>query len=297
MFAKCLFLLSTVVAVVFGLTLRPVDHVDHDFDQQVQEPFDETDVPLRGVTPDCDPDECEKRTWNLTLHRYQNRTGNWVDLALTGDDWGRSSADSNMGVKATVFDCKGRKMIRIHATIKDPIFFPHQTEVVVDDRLRFNVIAGENIALGNDGFTAMKKDTLKHDVAFTSRHLKPDEMFQVRIDQILVSKKYANAIGVTTYIPLEGKVPHHMNSIKTGTWMMYNSKIWRNGSTLKRMKISLDKLKVGDLLGVKRTAGGALHFYINGDDLGEVATGIPENVYGVFEFYGDTTQVTIVNPQ
>lgn len=43
-----------------------------------------------------------------------------------------------------------------------------------------------------------------------------------------------------------------------------------------------------------RRTDGSLHFFINGIDLGRAATGVPENVFGVLDLYGRTTEVAIV---
>lgn len=45
---------------------------------------------------------------------------------------------------------------------------------------------------------------------------------------------------------------------------------------------SLDRLKVGDRVGVLRKENGDLHFYVNGIDQG-VATSVPDAVYGVID--------------
>lgn len=80
---------------------------------------------------------------------------------------------------------------------------------------------------------------------------------------------------------------------------------------------SLDRLKVGDRVGVIRKESGSLHFFVNGEDQGPAATGVPPNVYGVidvmengnkschisiflntiiFQLYGQAAQATILLP-
>lgn len=46
---------------------------------------------------------------------------------------------------------------------------------------------------------------------------------------------------------------------------------------------SLDRLKVGDRVGVLRKENGDLHFYVNGIDQGVAATDVPDAVYGVID--------------
>lgn len=46
---------------------------------------------------------------------------------------------------------------------------------------------------------------------------------------------------------------------------------------------------------MKRRGDGTLHFYVNGIDQGQGATGVPPNVYGVIDLYGQAAQTTIVD--
>ncbi len=48
-------------------------------------------------------------------------------------------------------------------------------------------------------------------------------------------------------------------------------------------------------VGVLRTSAGALHFFVNGNDQGAAATGLPATVYAVVDMYGKCAQVTIVD--
>lgn len=55
----------------------------------------------------------------------------------------------------------------------------------------------------------------------------------------------------------------------------------------------LDKLNVGDRIGVMRTAQDKLIFYINGESQGVAATNIPKTVYALVNLYGKCVQVSI----
>lgn len=46
---------------------------------------------------------------------------------------------------------------------------------------------------------------------------------------------------------------------------------------------SLDRLKVGDRVGVLRKENADLHFYVNGIDQGVAATDVSDAVYGVID--------------
>ena len=57
---------------------------------------------------------------------------------------------------------------------------------------------------------------------------------------------------------------------------------------------NLDKLKVGDRVGVVRRESGVIHFFVNGEDQGPAATNVPERIYGVIDLYGQAAQVGMV---
>lgn len=57
----------------------------------------------------------------------------------------------------------------------------------------------------------------------------------------------------------------------------------------------MEWLRVGDKIGLKRTHEGNLKFYINGEDMGIAASGIPEMVYAVIDLFGNTVAVNITS--
>lgn len=58
---------------------------------------------------------------------------------------------------------------------------------------------------------------------------------------------------------------------------------------------SLEWLRVGDKIGMKRTHEGNLKFYINGEDMGIAVSNIPEMVYAVIDLFGNTVSVNITS--
>ena len=56
-------------------------------------------------------------------------------------------------------------------------------------------------------------------------------------------------------------------------------------------------LKKGDRVGMMRTSGGELHFYVNDKDQGVASQGVPEKVYGVVELHGRALAVSIIDPK
>lgn len=64
--------------------------------------------------------------------------------------------------------------------------------------------------------------------------------------------------------------------------MMTGNGVMHNGTTvIEQYGQNLDRLQVGDRVGVVRKDDGTLHFWVNGVDQGPGATNVPERVYGV----------------
>jgi hypothetical protein len=51
--------------------------------------------------------------------------------------------------------------------------------------------------------------------------------------------------------------------------------------------------KTGDRVGVMRKPDNSLHFFLNGRDIGNCFTAVPNVLYGVVDIYGKAEQVTI----
>ena len=101
-------------------------------------------------------------------------------------------------------------------------------------------------------------------------------------------------IGVTTHAPSDLEFPSTMTNVRSGTWMMTGNGVMHNGTTtIDAYGQNLDKLKVGDRVGVVRRDSGVIHFYVNGEDQGPAATNVPDRIYGVIDLYGQAAQVRV----
>ncbi|XP_071438602.1 neuralized-like protein 4 [Hetaerina americana] len=239
----------------------------------------------------CYPVDIESNYWDFTLSRFRNESGEWVNFS-TSRERGDSTRDTAVHVTETLFECAGKKMVRLQGTLRDPFF-----GAKFDDKLKFHRRTGSNTALTNKGYTVVKLKLDLSGVVLTHRPLRTGELFEVRLDKRGTEKGYANGIGITTHTPEDGELPNHMNTLKNGTWLLYGSDLWSNNVVLiqKYAASSVYTLKAGDRMGVMKSDTGALHFFINGVDQGPAASNIPEEVYGVYELYGDATQATILH--
>ena len=96
-------------------------------------------------------------------------------------------------------------------------------------------------------------DDFNFGVVLTSRPLKPNEIFEVRLDKMVSKWAGSIEIGVTTHAPNSLDFPSTMTNIRSGTWMMTGNGVMHNGTTvIDDYGQNLDKLKVGDRVAVVR---------------------------------------------
>ncbi|KAJ8320441.1 hypothetical protein KUTeg_002028 [Tegillarca granosa] len=175
----------------------------------------------------------------------------------------------------------------------------YQYKVEEFELLTFDTRCGSHAAVINGSKTAHRPNALddfNNGVVLTSRHLKPDELFEVRIDKMVDKWAGSIEIGVTLHSSTELDFPSTMTNIRSGTWMMTGNGVMHNGTTvIDEYGQNLDRLKTGDRVGVRRKPDGTLHFYVNGVDQGPAACSVPEAVYGVIDLYGQAAQATIVD--
>lgn len=131
-------------------------------------------------------------------------------------------------------------------------------------------------------FIHSASDDFNNGVVLTKRPLRPNELFQVRLERVVSKWAGSIEIGVTTHSPTDLDFPFTMTNVRTGTWMMTGNGVMHNGiAIVEQYGISLDRLIAGDRVGVMRKCDGTLHFFVNGVDQGPGATMVPDKVYGV----------------
>lgn len=97
----------------------------------------------------------------------------------------------------------------------------------------------------------------------TRRPLRPNELFQVRLERVVSKWAGSIEIGITEHNPTELDFPFTMTNVRTGTWMMTGNGVMHNGTTVvEQYGHSLDRLQAGDRVGVMRKDDGTLHFWV-----------------------------------
>ncbi|XP_058066807.1 neuralized-like protein 4 [Anopheles bellator] len=167
------------------------------------------------------------------------------------------------------------------------------------DRLLFHPMCGSHASVTHSGRTALRpnaSDDFNNGVVLTRRPLRPNELFQVRLERVVTKWAGSIEMGVTTHSPTELDFPFTMTNVRSGTWMMTGNGVMHNGITvIEQYGQNLDRLQVGDRVGVVRKDDGTLHFWVNGIDQGPAATNVAERVYGVIDLYGQAAQASIVD--
>ncbi|XP_059498589.1 neuralized-like protein 4 isoform X4 [Stegostoma tigrinum] len=167
---------------------------------------------------------------------------------------------------------------------------------------RFHSNCGKNVALQNDGCRAVRIHGFSHGVVLSMKELRSDELFEVKIDEINEQWSGSLHIGLTTLQPLDvscssSGLPSSLLELRSKvSWLVSGSEIRRNGMLQKQnYGFSMERLTVGNRVGVKRASDDTMHIFIDGEDMGVAAAGIAKNVFAVVDLYGKVASVSIVS--
>ncbi|XP_036307655.1 neuralized-like protein 4 isoform X4 [Pipistrellus kuhlii] len=170
---------------------------------------------------------------------------------------------------------------------------------------RFHGVCGKNVTLEEDGTKAVRAAGYAHGLVFSTKELKTEEVFEVKVEEL--DEKWAGSlrIGLTTLAPGEmgpgaaggPGVPPSLPELRTKTtWMVSSCEVRRDG-LLQRMNYgrNLERLGVGSRVGIRRGADDSMHILVDGEDMGPAATGIAKSVWAVLDLYGPVRSVSIVS--
>uniref|UniRef100_A0A3B1JK21 Neuralized E3 ubiquitin protein ligase 4 n=1 Tax=Astyanax mexicanus TaxID=7994 RepID=A0A3B1JK21_ASTMX len=184
-----------------------------------------------------------------------------------------------------------------------PIHSPGSVPMVAGVAHRLHSKHGKNVVLLGDGCQAVRVGGYAHGIVFSAKELKTDELFEVKINEVDEQWSGSLRIGLTTLqppdlpsCPLSGLSPSLTQLRSKVTWLLAGSEVRRNG-VLQRQNYScsLDRLTVGNRVGVKRCSDDTMHIFIDGEDMGPAATAVAKNVYAVLDLYGKVTALSIVS--
>ncbi|XP_021710661.1 neuralized-like protein 4 [Aedes aegypti] len=249
------------------------------------------------------------RKSNGNLHYYINGRDQGVAATRVAQTlWGVIDL-YGMTIKVTIVDRDEREQQNLVTRRNNLMSLPVSEQELIpaspevdfsqSDRLLFHPMCGSHASVTHSGRTALRpnaSDDFNNGVVLTRRPLRPNEMFQVRLERVVTKWAGSVEMGVTTHSPTELDFPFTMTNVRSGTWMMTGNGVMHNGMTvIEQYGQNLDRLQVGDRVGVVRKDDGTLHFWVNGVDQGPAASNVPEKVYGVIDLYGQAAQASIVD--
>ncbi|XP_036077915.1 neuralized-like protein 4 isoform X8 [Rousettus aegyptiacus] len=149
---------------------------------------------------------------------------------------------------------------------------------------RFHSTCGKNVTLEEDGTRAVRAAGYAHGLVFSTKELRAEEVFEVKVEEL--DEKWAGSLrlGLTTLAPGEmgsgagggPGLPPSLPELRTKTtWMVSSCEVMRDGQ-LQRMNYgrNLERLGVGSRVGIRRGTDDTMHIVIDGEDMGPAATGI-----------------------
>eukprot|EP00117_Sycon_ciliatum_P026465 scpid22351/ scgid3043/ Neuralized-like protein 4 len=161
---------------------------------------------------------------------------------------------------------------------------------------------GRNVSI-IDGRHVTRTQGYDHGVVFSAKPLANGELFQVGIGKMNSSWSGNLGIGIVWRVPSDAaSITASATGLSPlccgGVWLLSGSSLYHNGS-LHRVNCCAETewLKEGDIIGVKRSANGRLHFYVNGKEMhgAAVACQAPPEVYAVVDVYGKAQSVHLVS--
>uniref|UniRef100_A0A9J8BNT8 Neuralized-like protein 4 n=1 Tax=Cyprinus carpio carpio TaxID=630221 RepID=A0A9J8BNT8_CYPCA len=159
--------------------------------------------------------------------------------------------------------------------------------------------SGKLIGLSNSNRTAQRNQPVQefnHGLVLSREPLRDRDVFTVRIDKKVNSWSGSIEIGVTALDPAGLEFPSSATGLKGGSWIVSGCSVLKDGrSVLEEYGRDLDQLGEGDCVGIQRNGKGELHLWVNGQDCGTAASGLPSRLWAVVDLYGKCTQVTVVS--
>ena len=144
-----------------------------------------------------------------------------------------------------------------------------------------------NIELCSGNLIARRKRNTGNSLVFSAHCLDTEELFEVKIDEIDPLLSGGIKIGLVS-LSQELK--------QLDSWLVDSSMVSKRGVTIKHnYGPCLERLSVGDKLGVKRTQEGGMRIVINGEDVGLACTGVSAEVRAVVGVTGCVTSVSVIH--
>ena len=158
-----------------------------------------------------------------------------------------------------------------------------------------SALCGKSIQLLDDFRMAQRDEKdFENGLIFSSSPLLPDESFDLQIESI--SKRWAGsiAVGLTSFIPVDGAIiPPSIDELE-GSCYLSGSHFFNGQKKLLKSHLApnLERLRVGDIISIQKTVDSTLKFALNGNDLGASMKNIPPNAHVVIDLHGIVQSVS-----
>lgn len=257
---------------------------------------------------------------NLTMYIFKNSSEDWLSSFYAEKRVSNSTAGLIIDLKHSVVKRGPDYVIRVKGTLRAENYVDqllpksHELLKVISHRdweskklaednagkLRFHEKKGRNAVLLNDRRTVYRNNSISdsgYSAVTTDRPLKDDELFQVRLDSTIDKHTSSGVyIGVTLQLADDIESLNCFCTSKIGTWLIFNGQIKQNYETIKNnYPLTGLNLKPNDRIGVMKRKNSRLHFFLNGEDMGEAAKNVPGPVYGFVDVVNYVTQLSIVD--
>ena len=158
---------------------------------------------------------------------------------------------------------------------------------------RFNASAcAKGLTLRHNGHTCMRSNSEGGGVVFANSPI--DDHFEIRVDELGAQWAGSLRLGVTSGGTEDLST---MTSLPPVTTWLEDTDVFQDGRIIrKNYSPSLERLRVGDRLGVRRTSDACLRFSLNGEDLGLAASNMGNKKFiPVVELCGSISAITITS--
>lgn len=103
------------------------------------------------------------------------------------------------------------------------------------------------------------------------------------------------SLGISDEYP-SSHIPAKLSAICSDTWFIKECAVYKNHSLIRdNYCVNLNRLCVGDRVGVKISQDGTLRFLINGEEMGCAATNVPKRMHVAIDLFGSCESVLITS--
>ena len=160
--------------------------------------------------------------------------------------------------------------------------------------LEFHENHGRNVQLKNSNTTAIRTDSYNQGMLLTSKPLKENEIFEVKLDRLNNRWTSSLMIGALFESPDKLHLPVTALGLKKNAIVISGDTLYQNGHKVQTLGFNIDSLTTSQSVGILIDAAKNLKVLVNGQDHGIAVQNVPSVCYGLVDLYGQCEEITIV---